>query len=163
MPGTYEPIATQTLGSNASSVTFSSISGSYTDLVIIFTFGITGGDDIIMRFNGDTGANYSSTRLFGNGGAAFSGRTSDYTGIQPRTPADQPSTITTMWRINIMNYANTTTYKTSSSRYDFVAGVAETDIGLWRNTAAITSVSIVSPARSFVTGTTFTLYGIKAA
>jgi hypothetical protein len=32
---TYEPIATTTLGTAAASVTFSSISGAYTDLVLV--------------------------------------------------------------------------------------------------------------------------------
>ena len=160
---TYTPLATQTLGTAAGSITFSSISGSYTDLVLISTFGVTAGDDLYLRFNGDTGGNYSTTRLWGNGTAVSSNRTTNDTGIQPRTPANQPSTVTTMYRGNIMNYANTTTYKTVLSRYDFASGAADADVGVWRNTAAITSVTFLLLSSTFVTGSTFTLYGIAAA
>jgi len=160
---TYQAIATQTLGSATATVTFSSISGSYTDLVFINTIGLTAGDDLFIRFNGDTGTNYSSTRIAGDGTSAASGRTVNYTGIQPRTPANQASTVTTNWICNVQNYSNTTTYKTTLDRYGYAAGFSTADVGLWRNTAAITSVSFISPGSTFVTGSTFTLYGIKAA
>jgi hypothetical protein len=159
---TYTPLATQTLGSATATVTFSSISGSYTDLVLIANFGLTAGDDLWLRFNGDTTAIYSSTRLLGASSSVASTRTTGYTGIQPRTPSNQASTVTSMWRINIMDYANTTTYKTALGRYDFVS-VTETNVGLWRSTAAVTSVSVACNASTFVTGSTFTLYGIAAA
>ncbi len=62
MPATYEPLATTTLGSAASSVTFSSISGSYTDLVVVFSGTAGGGNsNLILTFNSDTGSNYSWT------------------------------------------------------------------------------------------------------
>jgi len=160
---TYVAIATQTLGSAAASVTFSSISGAYTDLVLISTFGVTAGDDLYLRFNSDTGGNYSTTRLGGNGTTATSTRTTSDTGIQPRTPSNQPATITTMYNTNIMNYANTTTYKTAIARYNYASGFTEADVGLWRNTAAITSVTFLCNASTFVTGSTFSLYGIAAA
>ena len=63
---------------------------------------------------------------------------------------------------NIMNYTNTAIFKPVVGRYDY-SGQVETHAGLWRNTAAITSVSMVSLGQAFVTGSTFTLYGIKAA
>jgi hypothetical protein len=54
---TYEAIATQTLGSAAASVTFSSIPGTYTDLVLVVAMEhvTTGTENIVMQFNGDTG------------------------------------------------------------------------------------------------------------
>ena len=70
---TYTPIATQTLGSSAASVTFSSIPGTYTDLMLIsFAQGqASGGDNrLVLQFNGDTATNYSSTYLIGNGTTA---------------------------------------------------------------------------------------------
>jgi hypothetical protein len=58
---TYEAIATQTLGSAAASVTFSSIPGTYTDLVIVCTpLRVTAGaEELVFQFNSDTGSNYS--------------------------------------------------------------------------------------------------------
>jgi hypothetical protein len=163
MAATYEPIATQTLGSATSSITFSSITSTYTDLVLISTFGVTAGDDLYLQFNGDTGTNYSTTWMGGNGSTATSGRKTSDNGIQPRTPANQPSTVTTMYNTSIMNYSNTTTYKTAIARYNYASGFTEADVGLWRNTAAITSLTLKCVATTFVTGSTFTLYGIKAA
>jgi hypothetical protein len=164
MPSTYEPIATTTLSGSTSSVTLSSIPSTYTDLIVEFVFGVASGDDILLRFNGDSGSNYSSTRLVGNGTAAASTRTTSSSGILPRTPANQSTAITTSWRVNVMNYANTTTNKTTIARYDFADGFTETDVGLWRNTAAITSLAIFTANNfNFSSGSIITLYGIKAA
>jgi hypothetical protein len=160
---TYTPIATTTLGSAQGTVTFSSISGSYTDLYLAATFGVTTGDDVKLQFNGDTGSNYSLTWLNGNGTSAASGRRTSDTGIQPRTPTNQGSTIDTMYNVNIMNYSNSTTYKTTIARYNYTPGFTETDVGLWRNTAAITQVVFRCSSTTFVTGSTFTLYGIASA
>jgi len=69
---TYTPIATTTLGSAQSSVTFNSFSG-YTDLVCVYsTYSTVAVADIVIQFNGDTGSNYSATLLFGDGSSAGS-------------------------------------------------------------------------------------------
>ena len=75
MPATYEPIATTTLSSAASTITFSSISGSYTDvrIVLVGTHEATA-TTIRMQVNSDTGTNYSYTELVGDGATATSGR-----------------------------------------------------------------------------------------
>jgi hypothetical protein len=66
--------------------------------------------------------------------------------------------------INVMNYANTTTYKTSISRGNNSANRVRAYVALWRNTAAITSIQIITNgAINFATGSTFTLYGIASA
>jgi len=162
MPSTYEPIATTTLGSTTASVTFSSIAGTYTDLVIVCGSlkYVTGDDDAFVRFNGDTGSNYSWTQLNGNGATASSNRGSSTTGIRSINGMSTSNVGTTI--INVQNYNNSTTYKTTLSRHstDFAGAF----VGLWRNTAAITSVTIVNlGAGGFASGSTFTLYGIKAA
>jgi len=67
MPTTYEPIATTTLSTATASVTFSSISGTYTDLrLVIFALGATS-DYPYVEINSDTGTNYSKTVLYENG------------------------------------------------------------------------------------------------
>jgi hypothetical protein len=66
MTATYEKIATSTLGSTASDVTFSSISGSYTDLVLIVNETCSTGSGLNVQFNSDTGSNYSSTYMYGD-------------------------------------------------------------------------------------------------
>ena len=74
MTATYEKVQSTTLSSTQSTVTFSSISGAYTDLVLVMGGSNSANSDLRMRFNGDTGSNYSVTVLFGDGSAANSFR-----------------------------------------------------------------------------------------
>jgi hypothetical protein len=155
---TYTPIATNTLTANAASYTFSSIPSTYTDLVLIISNTAVSSDTMYYRFNGDTSVLYSDTYIFGDG-TTGSGRHANYSAIiGAGINATQSHQI-----INIMNYSNSTTYKTTLLRAN-VSGVAATVAfaGLWRSTAAITSITLYLDA-NFVTGSTFTLYGIKAA
>ena len=166
MASTYEPIATQTLGSSASSVTFSSISGSYTDLILIgYISGVSTATGVGMQFNSDTGNNYSMTGLAGSGTAASSFRQSSIDYIRFSYEGTYRTTNQGIFALNLMNYSNTTTYKTTISRNDVSTDGTEAEVGLWRNTAAITAVKLLptNGAYNFNTGSTFTLYGIKAA
>ena len=156
---TYEPIATTTLGSTASSVTFSSISGSYTDLVLITAAKYTtGSSHIRLQYNSDTGNNYSATAIYGDGAGAFSSRTSNTSSIAiARAGSEFGVGIT-----HIQNYSNTTTYKTAiyrTSQDNDVFG----RVGLWGNTAAINSIKYQIDSGNIQSGSTFTLYGIKSA
>jgi hypothetical protein len=155
---TYVAIAEQTLGTAAASVTFSSISGAYTDLVLVVTGTMTGGpDSVVLQFNGDTGSNYSATILSGNGSSASSLRVSTNNG--GLIESAQSNSI-----IHIMNYANSTTYKTILGRGNATASLIRQSVGLWRNTSAITSILVKQDSSgNFLTGSTFSLYGIAAA
>ena len=158
---TYEPISTTTLGAGATSVTFSSIPSTYTDLVLIVndTNG-TGADSLNLRFNGDTGTNYSSTRIQGDGSSAQSNRNTNATSMNIGFTSNTLSTSI----IQIMNYANTTTNKTALGRGNNAGVEVSAKVGLWRSTAAINSIVVITGGGyTFQTGSTFTLYGIKAA
>lgn len=158
---TYTTIATTTLGSAQSSVTFSSISGSYTDLVLVIqgNFGSAGGSPT-FRANGDSGSNYSDTFMYGSGSSAVSGRqTSQTQGALGYMSNAQSSVIA-----HFMNYSNSTTNKTVISRGNDTNNLVMARVALWRSTAAITSLEIrQDAAQSFQSGTTFSLYGITAA
>lgn len=161
---TYTPIATNTLGSATSSVTFSSISGSYTDLFIVINSGsTTSGQDIRCRFNGDSGSNYSFTHLTGNGTAASSGGATNQTFMPLDYNGYLSGSIATTTIINCMNYSNSTTYKTTLGRFNTAAFGTDMAVGLWRSTSAITSIEFLTSASTFLSGSTFTLYGIAAA
>lgn len=157
---TYTPIATTTLGSAASSVTFSSISGSYTDLrLIINTKNTTSTTDTKLQFNGDTSQNYAYLQLYGDGSSAGSNYATSST-------FGQVGYFSTNWSVSttdIMNYANTTTYKPFLCRWNDSTGYAALATTTWRSTSAITSMTISTGANNFDTGSTFTLYGITAA
>ena len=166
---TYIKIASNTVGAGgAASVTFSSIPSTYTDLVLVTNFQqASGSTTCAIRFNGDTGTNYSMTVLSGSGVGAVSARSSSvdliYVPYWSNTANTPTSTIH-----NIMNYSNTTTYKTvisrtSSTRASDASMATIAEVDLWRSTSAITSIEVFGRSVNFNTGSTFTLYGIKAA
>jgi len=166
---TYVALATNTLSSAAASVTFSSISGSYTDLICIVDnlTAPSANSTFIQIGNGsvDTGSNYSYTYLLGNGSAASSSRQSSQSNIVVGNIYQGLSnTVPTMVIIHLMNYANTTTYKTIISRDTDRSGAGSTSLlaGLWRSTSAINTLKVFTGS-TYNTGATFTLYGIAAA
>lgn len=161
MPSTYTPIATTTLGSASNSVSFSSISGTYTDLVLVGSLNVTAGLDYWVRVNSDSGSNYSNTRIIGNGSTASSARSSN--GAQIYINATGTATGQQQFTMNLFNYSNSTTYKTLLIRYDVANQETVARVGLWRNTAAINTILIQTDSSTFTAGSMFTLYGIKAA
>jgi hypothetical protein len=139
-------------------VTFSSIPGTYTDLVLVFAGTVGTLDNNNVTFNGDTGSNYSVTRLVGNGSTASSSRGSNLNAIQCGEIATSQSNDI----IQIQNYSNSTTYKTLIHRSNNTSQFLKASVGLWRNTAAITSITITNGG-TYQIGSTFTLYGIASA
>ena len=171
MAATYEPIASTTLTSDSSSVTFNSIPATFTDLVIVMSVGKGIGYTTGLQFNGVTTSTYSRTRLSGDGTSALSGRntTSDNFKYIPLGSYGNGTTLGTENIVaHLFNYSNTTTFKTTLSRSNAATTGLDASVGLWQSTAAISSIRIApdvdTPARTnFLTGSIFTLYGIKAA
>lgn len=170
MPKTYEPIATQTLGSAQSTVTFSSIPATYTDLVLVVmarsTYSTDAADGLRYRLNSDSTTSYSWTQLTGDGSTAGSGRASSVNIGEMGSLATSSSSNTSFGTCitNFQNYANTTTNKTLISRSGEARLVTYAHVNLWRNTGAINRIDLTTArASTFVAGSTFTLYGIKAA
>lgn len=161
MPTTYEPIATTTVsGSSTTTITFSSISGSYTDLILVMNAAVADGY-CLMRVNNDSSSLYSRTQMSGDGATASSVRASNETSWFPITGTTGFSSTTI---VHLMNYANTTTNKTALQRGNDASGLTQGSAWLWRSTSAINRIDLIRPASSnFVSGSTFTLYGIKAA
>ena len=164
---TYEPIATTTLGSAQSSITFSSISSSYTDLrVTLFTNTNSASNEFFyLEFNGDTATNYSTTKLWGNGTSALSARVSSASNIE----AGRSSGVSNIWsftKMDIFGYAGSTnkTVLCESSCDLNGSGSVWRNVGLWRSTSAINQVKLLAAGGvNFNSGTVATLYGIKAA
>lgn len=156
LPSTYIPIATNTLTATASSVTLSNIPNTYTDLVVIVT--TTTGGDISWRINGDTGTNYSQTIVYGYssfGSTRTSNQTSNFLNY-----GSNSGNLFAILQLN--NYSNTTTNKTSILRNMDNGTTSDMMTGIYRSTAAITSLTFTPPS-TFAAGSTFTIYGIKAA
>lgn len=162
---TYIPIATYTTSGSQASYTFSSISGAYTDLVLVANYdsATSGNQSLNMRFNGDTATNYSYTILRGSGAAAQSARDSNESRIYCGSSSTGTTNIASNAIIQIQNYSNSTTYKTALIRDNNPDYYVFANVGLWRSTVAITSITLYQSSYNFINGTTFALYGIKAA
>ncbi len=159
---TYSTIATTTLGSDQSSVTFSSL-GSYTDIVIVINGRANSTQDPKIRFNGDSSSLYSATGLFGSGSSASSGRGSGTSGALSEGVVFSTGNYNLNCIVQVMNYSNTTTFKTYLSRINNTDYGTAAVVGLYRSTSAITSITILVGSGTMTTGSTFTLYGITAA
>jgi len=158
---TYESISSVTLTSAVSSVTFGSIPQTYTDLVLVYN-GTSAITNLPIRFNSDTSSNYSYTRIYGDGSSAASDRESNLTyGVYAIGSSERTLAIA-----HIMNYSNTTTNKTIIGRGGYTGtGYVSMYASMLRSTAAITSIVLLGSTSSanFSSGSTFSLYGIKAA
>jgi hypothetical protein len=168
MPATYEPIATTTLGSAASSITFSSIASSWTDLRVVWCGQWnTAADRLIMRLNSDSGSNYSKTALLagGAGPSAMSTVNANATSIVA-LGTSRNQNLMSMTTFDLFSYAGSTnkTVLHATSFDENGAGWLEYGVNLWRNTAAITNITLSTVnGNNFAIGTIATLYGIKNA
>jgi hypothetical protein len=167
---TMVAIQTQTLATNTATVTFSSIPQNYTDLRIVINAGSTSSEDIGMQFNGDnSGGHYSTTILAGGGSSASSGRTTSVNGITIDSNGFDSTSIAKVATVDIMNYSNTTTYKTALCRSGNAGTGVDAIVGLWRpaslGSGNITSITFYgyNSGYSFLAGSTFSLYGIANA
>jgi len=156
---TYSTIATTTLGSNQATVTFSSIPGIYTDLVLIGNAkdsnNYTG-----LRVNNNSSALYSRTIMTWNGSTAGASRTTGDTTLY--VGGNDTNFEVTIY--NFQNYSNTTTFKTILGTQKIANATSLASVGLWRSTSAINEINIYSVSGStLLTGSSWTLYGIAAA
>jgi hypothetical protein len=169
---TYTQIATTTVQTPATAtVTFSSL-GSYTDLVIIASTNgsrATYGGDLHFRLNGDSGANYVMNFLRSQSSSATA---SSYTGLTEinlgGTMGGDGSLNFSLYYCHLSNYRNTSIFKTihafcNGAGSQFTQG--DYTIGMWKSTAAVTSMTFLNGGGSYNlnTGTTISLYGILAA
>jgi hypothetical protein len=166
MAKTYEPITTYTLSSATNAITFSSIPQTYTDLVLVVNAkSVDAVDNLDAKVGNETvdsGSNYSRTYLTGDGSGAASGRATTQSFARFTYSGYTSSTQTGNQIIHFMNYSNTTTYKTMLNRANNAGYNVETLVNLWRSTSAINIITL-NGGSNFQSGSTFTLYGIKAA
>jgi hypothetical protein len=156
---TYTALANITLGSSASSVTFSSIPATYRDLVYVISGQLVSASptNTLLRFNGDSGNNYNRVFAFANSGGISSGADSLVAQANPWFATnEQGNAIGT-----IMDYSATDKHKTMLSRYNGITAGLIMSATRWANTSAITSMAF-SNTNNFAAGTTFALYGIAS-
>ena len=170
--GSYESIATATGTGASGTITFSSIPSTYSSLQIrVLSRSSSVGRNIQVRFNSDTGANYAQHNLRGNGASAAASGAASTTEIEAgwiATSADATN-VMGVSIIDIHDYASTTKNKTlrAISGLDNNGGTTNERIylysGLWMNTTAVNSISLISNSGNWTTASVFSLYGIKGA
>ena len=159
-------LANLTLGSAASTVTFASIPATYRDLVLVsFVPSLSGSPTAkgaYLRLNGDTGSNYNTVYMYGNGSS---------TGSDPETNSN-----TLFWgafpaaggidNFTILDYAQTDKHKSTLGRANGNGASTWAYAGRWASTSAVTSIALTSPdtgSDQFAIGSTFSLYGVVSA
>lgn len=150
-------LATTTLGSAASTVTFGSIPGTYRDLRLVIQGSASTSTSTRLRLNGDTGSNYSKVRMYGAGGSAGSDSNTDaFLDISNMTTGSGY-----MATIDFMDYSATDKHKT------LLARTQESDISAvlataarWASTSAVTTILVYPGTGNYAAGSTFSLYGV---
>ena len=155
---TYTPLANLTLGSTASSVTFSSIPATYRDLILVGNYtGSAAGENVTMRFNGDSGSNYSRVAMFGNssGSGSFSQSNQMFSAIY--------GSFRSHGIAQIMDYSATDKHKTTVMRTE---NTQQSEVvataSRWASTEVVNSIALIPVTGTFSSGSTFALYGIVA-
>jgi hypothetical protein len=162
--GAYEQIATSFGTGSSGVITFSSIPSTYKHLQIRYTAMNTSTTrGIFLRMNSDTGSNYSYHNLYGEGSSVTSGAgTSSSSVILLDAVAASQTNQTSAGIIDILDYTSTTNNKTvralygqrTTNSYIYLAS------GNWRNTSAISNITLTAPANNFDVISRFSLYGI---
>ena len=170
MATTYELIAKNILGSNAASISFSSIPATYTDLLIVFslrTNQASTSSNLKVTFNSN-GTGYSRRSLQGDGSSAASYNGSSEAGILYIDINGANSTSSTFGSggIYVPNYAGSTN-KSASVEYAWETNATAAGIGaiaaLWANTAAIDTVTLTEQnGNNLVTNSSAYLYRIRS-
>lgn len=162
-----EYINSSTLATATATVAFSSIPNNYIDLHLVISGRNTNAVTTMtcwLNFNSDPATNTSATYLSGNGTAASSSRLTSMMNMQFfNVPAASASaSIYGLQNIDILSYSNTNVYKTCLvTGGDAGVAWAEANVGLWRSTSAINSITIGCNGGSWTAGSTFTLWGVK--
>jgi len=172
----FDPAATflierQTLNTTTTTVTFSSIPSTYKHLQIRFLArssrdGVS--DNLNIQFNGDSGSNYATHNLNGNGATAGAGGAANVTSMDASNAVRASGSSNTLVYgagiINIHDYASTTINKTIRiiSGFDFNgSGRIALSSGFRNSTSAVTSITLQSDGSTFAVSSTFALYGMK--
>jgi hypothetical protein len=167
----YELISTQLLTTTSASVVFDTstlASSGYNHLqirAVVRDNRASAGSNCYMRFNSDTGSNYSHHQLWGSGSSASSSNATSQTSmyITDITGGSGTANAYSPFIVEIQDFALTTKTKTARFSGGTNAGYNWVNIGsgAWYSTSAITSITIFDTLGSFVSGSRFSLYGYR--
>jgi len=168
MASTLVALQTVTVGAGGSaSISFTSIPQTYTDLVVKVSARATSATDfryVRIRFNSDSGSNYTNKRVYGDGATASSaGETNDTSGYAVTSAANNTANTFGNTDIYIPNYTSSN-YKSFSvdavSENNATTAYTMLLANIWNSTSAITSITLLPTSGDFAQYSTFTLYGV---
>ena len=167
--GAYDALSTVTPSGSVGTITFAGIPQGYKHLQIRQTMRTDyAATDIgwTFRFNGDSGSNYSTHSLYGNGATVYatSATNTNYMNVGFGNGASVASNIMGVSIVDVLDYANSSKYKTTralSGNDRNGAGLVAFMSGSWRNTEPVNSITILAGAGNFTTTSQFTLYGVR--
>jgi hypothetical protein len=165
---TYSLIQSITASGSVSDVEFTSIPSTYTDLIIVCngrTANAVSEQAITVYLNNDFSGIASFTEMRGDGSTATSSRLTAQSGFRVGYFAGASAASGALGQciFYVMDYSNTTTFKTTLARGGTAGSSVTAGVGLWRSTVAITRVGMATfGAGNYVAGSTFKLYGIEA-
>lgn len=169
MANTHKAIATVTVtGATAANMEFTSIPGTYTDLLILSSvrFDISGDNGFYFQFNNDTAGNYERLYVGGDGSTVSSAAASSQTRVPIGIGARSTATASTFSN----SFAYIPNYTGSKNKSVLVDAVNENNAtsadamfwaSIWNSSSAITSIKLFPSSGNIVQYSTATLYGIK--
>ena len=164
--GSYESIATATGTGSSGTITFSSIPSTYASLQIRMFSKDTTNNQNGIRFNSDSGSNYATHWLLGDGATASASALTSTNRVSYIGQSVGTASIGGVSIIDVLDYASSAKNKTVRAFTGWNtngSGEIRLTSGLWMSTSAVTSLSIVNLGDNFSTSTTVALYGIKGA
>lgn len=163
MANDYVPLATITLTSAQTQVTFASIPATYRDLVVVVAWRNSGTASASrLQLNSDGGSNYTNVSLVGNSTAVAAGVESG-TSMRVFGSSLGPTTSQQSGFIYIMDYSATNKHKTALVRHSDAFGDVHAISGRWASTAAVNTVRVFDVlGQTYQVGATFSLYGIRS-
>ncbi len=157
---TYDLLASTTLATATASVTFSSIDQSYGDLIIIVNALGSTTLEARIRLNSDSGSNYNSVRMSGNGSTATSAALTSQTSGSLSVIADATTSQAIQLKVELQDYAATDKHTSILARANQSATGTEATALRWASTAAVTAIEILTSTGNWAIGGTFNLYGV---
>jgi hypothetical protein len=168
MANTYELISSTTAGSAIALIEFTSIPGTYTDLVLKLSARHDVNNDNskqqLLDFNSSGSTKELSTMRYDgsnvNGFLEAAGQLNGYI-----TGGTATANVFGFWELYLPSYANTNFTKSYVVDFGTENNAAAQQVGIvagaWPSSTAITSIKLSTSGGNYVAGTSAYLYGIK--
>lgn len=159
----YDHIESITVPSGVYTVTFATLPTTYKHLKVMFSGASNNQGQMGLQFNGDANGNYGCSYMDGNSSSLpdYANNNSEYRAWTSGNGQGNIQTLATGFEALIADYRNTNTYKTVNSYGMNTIYAARHYVSVWRNTAAITSISLNTGDGPFTANSLVQLYGIR--